>query len=152
MEAQVISDIARGASSMEVFSSSTWNQTICNSSQIGVCIRETCLYTCPDENFEFECVLAESDESSITYVETPDLGLLPGAGVKYLLVFGNEYGTKKKEYSHTPRPNEETHMTLWKSIEKKVTTEALGRYKESNVRLEKTVNVLLSLIKPYSLT
>jgi hypothetical protein len=137
---------------MEVFSSSAWNQKICNQSQIGVCIRETCLYTCPGEHFEFECILAETDDISTTYVETPELGLLPGSGVKYLLVFGNEYGTKKQEYSHKPRPGEETHIVLWKSFEKKVTAEALERYKGASLRLEKTVNILLSLMKPYSLT
>jgi len=120
MEASVLGDLARGASSLEFTCQSAWNQSQCSNAQIGVMVRETCVYSCPEETFDFECVLVEKDEVSSSFVNAPELGLIPGnAAVKYLLVYGNEYGTKS-EFSHNPRVNEVTHLELCGAIANKV--------------------------------
>lgn len=112
--------MARGASSLEFTCESAWNQSHCSNAQVGVMVRETCVYSCPEETFNFECVLAEKDEVSTSYLNAPDLGVIPGDNaVKFLLVFGNEYGTKG-EFSHNPRVNEVSHVELCRAIANKV--------------------------------
>ena len=124
LEAHVLSEVARGASSFEVSCTAAWNQTICNESQIGILLRETCVYTAPEQSFDFECILAERDAVSSSYLNAPDLGLLEGGetddAVKYCLVFGNEYGTKGDNYSHKLRVGEQSHVELWRAAKNKV--------------------------------
>ncbi len=150
MEDCVNREIARGASSLE-FVSSPWNQQI-GEQQIGILARESNVYTCPGDEFDFECVLAECDEVSTSYKNTPELGLVPGtAGLKYSLVYGYEYGEKKK-FSHVLRPEEVTHIELVKTLSNRVTPECTKRFNDINQRFQKTIYTLLSLVKPYSLS
>lgn len=143
-------EVARGASALE-FVSSAWNQTI-SEQQVGMLVRESNVYTCPHEENEFECVLVEADEVSRSFQETPDLGLVPGEGhLKWSLVYGNEYGDKKK-FSHVMRPDETTHIELIKTLGNRATPECIERYNRINQRFQKTVYTLLSLVKPYSLS
>ncbi len=150
VEDAVNREVARGASSLE-FHSSHWNQTI-SDQQIGVLVRETTTYTCPGEDFAYECVLAEADEISQSHKDCPELPLVPGEiGLKFALVFGNEYKEKKK-FSHMLRPNEVTHIELIRTLSNRVTPECTKRYNEINQRFQKTVYTLLSLVRPYSLS
>jgi hypothetical protein len=148
-----LAEISRGASSLEFSCHSVWNQTVCNDSQIGLLVRETCVYSTPSESFDFECVLAEKDEVSESFLNAPELGTVEGdAAVKLLLVFGNEYGTKEDTFSHAPRMNEVSHMGLHRAITNKVTSSAIDRFLRVNPRFEKAVNTLLTLVKPFSLS
>lgn len=145
----VLKEISRGSSSLN-YSSSPWNQRL-NESQIGILAKESTVYVCFTEKFEYECILAELDEVSTSYQNTPELGITPGpAGLKYLLVFGNEYGTKRI-FSHVLRPMEVEHLELPRVLEKRCTKEALQRFRRTNQRFQKTVFTLLSLLRPYSL-
>lgn len=149
LESEVIGEVARGASSLE-FTSSSWNQSL-NAKQIGIQTKECNIYSCFTEQMEYECVLAELDEVSTTYINAPDLGISPGpGGLKYTLVFGNEYGTKKN-YSHVLRPGEISHLELSRVLKNRVTSECMERHNRINVRFHKTVFTLLKLLKPYSL-
>jgi hypothetical protein len=131
------------------FSNSPWNQAI-PESQIGILARESAVYAAASENFDYECVLVEKDDCTTAYSNTPELGVVPGpAGVKFTLVFGNEYGTRKL-FSHVPRPQEITHIELSKTLRSRATTECLERFKDVNPSFRKTVGTLLNLIKPYS--
>ena len=100
---------------------------------------------------EFECVLVEMDEVSLSYQNTPELGFTPGpGGLKYTLVHGNEYGNKKI-FSHVPRPGEIAHLDVARTLTKRATQEALERMKNINQRFQKTVHTLLYLVRPYSM-
>lgn len=150
VEQRVMDEVSQGISSLE-YTSSPWNQTILDA-QIGVCVRESTTYSCPGETFDYECVLAEHDEVTTAYTNTPELGIVPApAGVKFTLVFGNEYGDRKL-YSHVPRPNEVPHIGLSYTLQSRVTLECMERQKHTNQKFQKTVNTLLSLIRPYSLS
>jgi hypothetical protein len=149
LESQLLREVARGSSSME-FASSPWNQTL-NDSQAGILIRESNVYTAFTQNNEYECLFVEMDAVSMSYNNTPDLGPSPGpGGLKYTLVYGNEYGDKKS-FSHVPRPGEISHLDVPRALVSRATLEALGRLKAVNQSYNKTVFTLLSLIRPYSL-
>lgn len=136
---------------MDISSSTEWNKTL-NDSQVGILARESCVYTCPGEENEYECILAERDEVSITYQNTPELGFAPGAdGIQYTLVLGNEYG-KRSLFSAVPRPNEITHLELPRTLTQRITPEAMDRIRRINPRFQKTIFTFLSLIRPYSQT
>lgn len=150
MEDEVWRHVASSASALEFTSAKDWNTTL-NESQIGVLTRESCIFACPGESYDFECVLVERDEVSNSYQNTPDLGFAPGPdqGILYTLVLGNEYGNKKL-FSHVPRPNEKAHVEFHKTLESRLTPEAMVRMRRINQRFQKTVYTLLSLIKIYS--
>ena len=149
MEQQVLAEVSRGASALQ-FGSSPWNQTL-SASQIGLHTKEATAYACFTEANEYECVLAELDHVSISYQNTPELGISPGpGGLKYTLVFGNEYGTRKK-FSHAPRPDEIPHLELVRVLVKRATAECSARMQRTNERFNKTVLTLLILLRPYSL-
>lgn len=119
--------------------------------QIGILVRESTSYTYPGQTFDYECVLAETDETSVSFLDTPDLGVAPGkGGVKYTLVFGNEYGTRK-HFSHMPRPGEETHVDISRTLVNRITAESMERLHRTNPKFAHTVLTLLSLVQPYSL-
>ena len=141
-------NISRASSSMDIHSNSKWNEDI-GPSRIGLLVRESSIYTCPGETFDYECILVEKDQVSVSYNNTPELGLVPGPGVKYTLVFGNEYGDRKL-FSHVPRPNELSHLDLSRTMTARTTPEAMQRFNRVNQRFRKTVETLLLLIKPYS--
>ena len=123
-----------------------------NQFQVGVLVRETTIYTCLNETNEYDCVLVEADEASLSYLNTPELGLTPGAaGLKYQCVIGNDYGNKLK-FSLQPRPDEITHLTMRSTLNKRATVEAIDRSDRTKQRFQKTVHTLLKLIKPYSLS
>jgi len=149
LEHQILQEVARASSSME-FSSSSWNQTL-NASQAGILIRESNVYSAFTQQNEYECLFVEMDVVSMSYNNTPDLGPSPGpGGLKYTLVYGNEYGDKKS-YSHVPRPGEISHLDVPRALVNRATQEALVRLRTVNQSYNKTVYTLLSLIRPYSL-
>lgn len=150
VEDEMWRNVASCASALEFASAKEWNTTL-SDSQIGVLVRESTSYACPGESFDFECVLAERDEVSLSFQNTPELGNAPGpdGGILYSLVVGNEYGNKKN-FSHALRPNEKAHVEFSKTLENRLTPEAMMRVKRVNQRFQKTVYTLLSLIKVYS--
>lgn len=148
LEEEAWKQIGASVSAVE-FKSSEWNSTL-NESQIGFLARESTIYVCPNEGYDYECIIAERDEISISYHNTPELGFTPGSdGIKYLLVYGNEYGTRK-HYSTIARPNEVTHLDVASTLRNRIVPEAMNRIKRTNPSFQKTVYTLLSLIKPYS--
>jgi len=127
--------------------------------RIGIMVRESCAYTSSD-SFDYECVLAEQDCVSQTFLNAPsdDAGnfinpLLPtGEGTaKYLLVIGNQYGDDEK-YSHEPRPDEICHLSILQAMDSRVSSEGKDRTlsSRSSVRFQRNVCLLLHLIKPFS--
>jgi hypothetical protein len=142
--------VASSSSALEFSSGKDWSMTL-NESQIGILARESCIFACPGENYDYECILVERDEVSTSFHNTSELGFAPGPdkGILYTLVFGNEYGNKKL-FSHVPRPHEKAHVEFRKTLESRLTPEAMVRMKRINQRFEKTVYTLLSLIKIFS--
>ncbi len=118
----MLNEVSSGASSFEFSCHATWNQFKCSDSQIGILMRETCVYSAPEESYDYECVLAERDVVSTSYLNAPDLGFVDGNEntVKFMLVFGNEYGTKGDEYSNKLRVNEQGHIELCSAVKNKV--------------------------------
>ena len=118
----MLGEVSRGASSFEFSCHAAWNQSTCSDSQIGILLRETCAYAAPEESYDYECVLAERDVVSTSYLNAPDLGFVDGdeATVKFMLVFGNEYGTKGDQYSHKLRVNEQGHIEMCRAVKNKV--------------------------------
>ncbi len=150
VEQRVIDEVSMGISSLE-YASSPWNQSI-GAAQVGILVRESSVYSCPGETFDYECVLAEHDEVTTAYINTPTLGFVTApSAVKFTLVFGNEYGTRKL-FSHVPRPKELSHIGLSQALALRVTPECLFRQGQTNQKFQKTVNTLLTLVKPYSLS
>lgn len=150
MEDRVIEEISQTISSLE-FTSSAWNQSI-GDMQIGVLTRESSTYSCPGETFDYECVLAELDEGTTAYANTPALGLVPApSGMKFSLVFGNEYGNRKL-FSHVVRPSELSHIGITQTLTSRVTPECMHRMGRTNQQFSSTVRTLLSLVRPYSLS
>lgn len=149
----MLEEVARTASSFE-YHSSPWNQQLTSEFQVGICSRESTVFTAREEKFDLECVLAEEDGASETVRNAPDVGVLtmpePGSlAVKYRLVMGNEYGDKK-HFSLAPRPDEVTHMMLSQCMATRVTPEALERVELQSEMLTDVVYKLLRLVKPYS--
>mmetsp|Transcript_38898 Transcript_38898/g.39584 ORF Transcript_38898/g.39584 Transcript_38898/m.39584 type:complete len:654 (+) Transcript_38898:146-2107(+) len=148
LEIAVLEEIARCAGAMD-FQSTPWNQML-SKDQVAVQMRETAAFTGEGEDFDCEMILAEMDNKSVSYMNATNEGVLPGAGVKFLCVMGNEYGNKP-EFSDQPRPNEVTHLSLSESIARRVMPEAIERIKRINVRFRKTVLTVLRLLRPLSL-
>ena len=126
-----------------------WNQTL-GESQAAILVRETAAYTGGGETFDFEAVLAEMDDKSITSRNAPGVGNAPGYGVKFTVVMGNEYGNKR-EYSSDPRPGEVPHISLPLAMAGQVMPEAIQRARRTNPRFQKTILTLLELISPITL-
>jgi len=149
LEREVLQQLASVANALDITSCADWNKSQ-NESQVGLFVRESCVYTCPGEENEYECVLVERDEISIMYQNTPELGLAPGPdGIQYTLVYGNEYG-KRTLFSNAPRSNEAVHLELSRALTQRITPDAMDRIKRINPRFQKTIYTLLSLIRLYS--
>lgn len=150
IEDHVIREMSSCGSAFD-YTNSSWNQTL-NENQIGLLVRETSTYTCPQETYDYECVLAEADHISESHRLTSEfnLGFAPG-GVKYLLVYGNEYGNNKKKFHLIPRPDEVSHIELWRAMSSRITAEAQERLMRINQRFQKTLYTFLYLVKPHSL-
>lgn len=179
LEQILLAGLAQGASSMEFRNSNAWATALRHPQKIGVLVRESMVYVCPEEENEYDCVHVEHDSVSMTYINTPELGLAPGGAVQYTLVIGDDYG-RRTLFSPTPRPGkqsihminyainstysyrqivifpcylgEEVHMSLYKCLDSRVTSESSERVAKCNVRFAKTVYTLLKLIRPYSLS
>lgn len=150
VEDEVWRHVAGGASSLEFASAREWN-TALSASQVGMLVRESTVYACVAESLDYECVLVERDEVSLSFQNTPELGFAPGPdhGILYSLVHGNEYGTRKT-FSLALRPDEKAHVDWSKTLQRRLTPEAMARMKRVSQRFQKTVYTLLSLIKVYS--
>lgn len=149
LEEDVLTAISQCVSSLE-FESTKWNKEL-NDHQIGISCRETTIYTGGNENYDYECVLAEADCSSESFLHSPDVGIAPGAsGVKYLLVMGNEYGGKGAVYSKVARPSEISHVNFSETLTRRLSGDALRRIERSNAKFSLAVFTLLKLVKPFS--
>ncbi len=144
----MLAEISRAAGSCE-FSSTPWNQQL-GRDEVAIFAKESTVYTGSVESYDFETVLASRDEVSDSYLQAPTLGVLPGAGVKYTLVMGNEYGDKR-EYSRIPRPDEVAHVDLIQALTSRLSAEATKRVLDSNERFAHTIFKLLRLVRPLSL-
>ena len=131
------------------FQSTPWNQSL-GEGQAAFFVRETSTFTGEGDSFDFETVLAEVDQMSVSCKNAPQEGVLPGNGVKFTLVMGNEYGDKDT-YSATPRPGEVTHLSLSEALASRVMPEAADRIARTNVRFQNTVLTLLKIVRPLSL-
>lgn len=145
---EVLREVARGVSAFDFEGSAAWNTTI-PSYQIGILCRETSAYMGNLDTFDYECILAELDEKSMSYKNAPDVGTLEAPAIKYTLVMGNEYGSKKG-FLHVPRPNEVSHCDIKNAMAERVMPYTLQRIYDENVRLEKTVFSTLRMLRPFS--
>jgi hypothetical protein len=162
---EVLKQISQSCNALDYSVSNDWNNAL-NNSQIGIHVRESCVYSNPLDVNEYECVLAERDEVSLAYSNTKDLGIAPGPdGIQYTLLLGNEYGNKST-YSIIPYEyalqgikeavnlsliiTDYTHLNVMKALSKRVTHEAKERVARMNQSFQKTVFTLLSLIRVYS--
>lgn len=112
------------------------------------------MYTCPQEENEYECILVERDEVTVSYLNTPELGIAPGPdGIQYGLVMGNEYGKRKNNmFSPMLRPGEEKHLEMKRTLTKRISPEAMERIGRVNQRFKKTVYNVFQVLKMYTLT
>ena len=143
--------MSRCASAFD-FQSSAWNQSIpCN--QVGLLVRESSVYTGLEDCFDFECVLAELDRQSESFLQAPDVADIPASssGIKFTLVMGNEYSDRRL-FSHVPRPEEVSHLEICTAMTSRITPESAERVERCNVRFQKTVYTLLRLMNPLSLS
>lgn len=113
-------------------------------------MRESTAYTGAVEAYDYECVLAERDTVSTSHKHAPEIGVMPGAGVKFTLVVGNEYESRRN-FSVVPRANEIPRLELGVSIRSRLTPEGSSRIARSNALFAKTITKLLQLMKPFSL-
>ena len=133
--------MSRWVSSYDYQSSPEWARSI-DENKIGLLARESSCYTGGIDSFDFDCVLAENDEFSESNMNSPGTGAIEAPGVKYTLVMGNEYGSKKV-FSNEPRRAEVGHMTICEAMMSRQTPEAGERAQRTNGRFEKTVYTLL---------
>jgi hypothetical protein len=148
VETDVLTQIGRCASACE-FSSSPWNQQL-GYDKVGILVKETTVYTGAVEAFDYECVLAEKDALSDSCRRATVSGSVDGNGVKYTLVMGNEYNTKK-EFALSPRPDELTHVTIAASLQNRLTEEAKERIERVNGRFAETIALLLRQLRLFSM-
>ena len=141
-------DVAKCAGGMDI-QSTVWNQTL-GEHVAAIFARESSAFTGGGESFDFDTLLVEVDNQSISYLHAPGEGDSPGAGVKYTVVMGNEYG-ERKDYSAVPRPGEVTHLSLAEAMRNQVMPEVLERIRDTNVRFERTILTLLENIRPITL-
>eukprot|EP01041_Mallomonas_annulata_P000234 gene234-423_t len=138
LENVVLEEIARCSCALD-FQSTPWNQSL-NHNQMSFYVRETSAFTGNGENFDFETILAEMDNASTSYRNAEAEGILPGQGVKFTNVMGNEYGDKSN-HSIKPRPGESTHLSLSMALSKTLMPEALKRIQRTNKTDNKSVPV-----------
>jgi hypothetical protein len=147
-EEDVLEAISRSANALD-FDSSSWNKEL-PSSSIGILVRESTVSTGSADHYDFECILAEMDFMSESHQNSPTIGSAPGnSGVKYIQVYGNDYGNKKN-FSNTPRPKEISHVKFAATLNSRISQEAIDRMDRSNERFAQTVYKLLKLVKPFS--
>ena len=141
IEDAVYEDMSRWVSSYDYHSSSEWARSI-DEHKVGILLRESSCYTGGIDAFDYDCILAEKDEYSLSHSNSPHTGLIPSPGVKYTLAMGNEYGSKKI-FSDSARGTEVAHMTMREAMTTRQTPEADERAKRTNGRFERTVFTLL---------
>lgn len=150
---EVMRQMSRCTSAFD-FNSSSWSQSL-PLSQIGVHVRESAVYTGGGDLglFDFECVLAEVDKMSESCMQASDVGDIPSSssGVKFTLVIGNAYGDKE-DFSTMPRVGESSHLGILGAVNSRISPEAVDRVHRCNVRFQRTVYTLLSLINPLAMT
>lgn len=149
LEDNVLKEIALLANSFDFEGANDWNSSM-KSSQIGILAQESTAFTCTEEAFDFECILAERDDSSSSHLSSPDVGTLPSPGARFTLVLGNDYGTKHV-YSLQPRPGEVAHVDLVSALQSRTTDECRERVHRARATFQNTVFVLLRLVRPLSL-
>lgn len=138
-------DMARWISSYDYQSCPEWARSI-DPTKVGLLLRESSCYTGGIDNYDFDCVLGELDEFSESNMNSPGTGAIEPPGVKYTLVLGNEYGSKKV-FSNTPRRGEVAHVTIRQSMSTRQTPEADERAARTNGRFEKTVLTLIRAMR-----
>lgn len=141
LESAVYADMSRWISAYDFCSSPEWARTL-DEHKIGVLVRESSCYTGCIDTFDYDCVLAESDDHSDSCKNSPDTGAIASPGVKYTLVLGNEYGSKRA-FSNEPRRFQEAHMTIRDAMQSRQTLEAGERANRTNGRFENAVYTLL---------
>lgn len=149
LEDAVLKEIAMLANSVDFEGSSDWNSAL-KSTQIGILAQESTAFTCHEEAFDFDCILAERDDASESHLSSPAVGTLPSPGVRFTLVLGNDYGTKSG-FSLQPRPNEVSHMDLTAALTSRTTEECRERVYRARATFQNTVFRLLRLVRPLSL-
>ena len=104
-------------------------------------------------SYDYECVLAQLDKVSESYIQAPDVGDIPcsSSGVKFTLVIGNVYGDKD-DFSPVPRPGESSHLGVLGAVGSRISVEASDRADRCNIRFQRTVYTLLNLINPLAMT
>jgi hypothetical protein len=150
---EVLAQVARCANALEFQSSSAWGDQDKTSNKVGLLVRESSAYTGAEDGFDFECVLAETDSTSESFLHAPEVvSPFPTCtnGIKFLLVFGNEYGTKTR-FSGKPRPDEVSHLELAGAMASRTTAEARERMQRCNAQFQNTVHTLLRMTNPLSL-
>ncbi len=144
----MIRQVARCAISVDFEGSAAWNDKL-GPNQVGFHARESTAHVGGLDTFNMESILAENDYSSTSSLHAPNVGTLPGSGVKYTLVMGNEYGSSRS-YSLAPRPDEVSHVTVAAALNSRVMPETQERIQNANTRFEKNVYNFLRIIKPFS--
>ena len=147
LEQVVMEEMALCASSMD-FGSTAWNSLDqMGPSRIGLFVRETSAYTGGDDVYDYENVLVEKDVVSETHIKCPDEPMLPGAGARFTLVKGNDYGNVE-DFSHEARPGEKVRVSVLDAMSTRLTDEAKERVIRTNGGFEDTVLTLLRLVRP----
>ena len=150
---EVLAQVARCANALEFQSSSAWGDQDKTSNKVGLLVRESSAYTGAEDGFDFECVLAETDSTSESFLHAPEVvSPFPTCtnGIKFLLVLGYEYGTKTR-FSGKPRPDEVSHLELAGAMASRTTAEARERMQRCNAQFQNTVHTLLRMTNPLSL-
>lgn len=160
-ELNVLEEMSKACNTLDYHCCPQWNQSqteYIGPNRIGIMVRESCAYTSSDA-FDYECILAEQDFVSQTFLNAPSDGvnfvnpILPaGEGAaRYLLALGNQYGDDVK-FSHEPRPDEICHLSILQAMDSRLSAEAKDRTLSSrcSVRFQRNVCLLLHLVKPIS--
>lgn len=154
--------MSRGANALDFHCCSSWNQSQeepIGGQRAGLLVRESTSYMNTD-TCDYECVLVEQDLVSESFLKapladnfvTPLLPCGPDAAL-YTLVLGNQYGLYTAEsFSHQPRPDEISHLSLIKAMETRLSSEAIDRIARISIRFQKNILTLLRLMKPISHT
>lgn len=150
LEEDVLLAISKCASAIEFQCCNVWNNEL-KYYEIGLLARESNVYCGAHATVEFDCILAQMDKFSNSFIRAKQEDILTSSssGVKYLLIMGNEYNSKK-EFSLEPRPSEVTHVDLIKTLQRRITKDALINIEQCDERFHQAVNSLLRLIKPFS--
>lgn len=166
-ELAVLDEMSKYANSFDFHCCPVWNYAQVpqiGPNRIGMLVKETTTYTSV-QPFDYECVLAEQDQVSESFLNAPPDGkefvtpLLPGGETtgRYTLVLGNQYANPKDQdhsmtFLHEPRPDEIAHLSVLKAMQSRVGSQALQRIEKSSVRFQRNVFTILKLIRPFSYT